>query len=118
MLLVLFFLNIIEENNFKNIFITYFTSILLLSVTNKRQGYVSVVVDLNSSGSTVVKKAKQEEEEGGSSSLDNLDSRFRHHNQSILMSVFRDHLIEQEKVIIVCIFPVGVSAVKANSGYV
>ena len=34
------------------------------------------------------------------------------------MSMFRDHLNEQEKVIIVYIFPVGVSAVKANSGYV
>ena len=64
------------------------------------------------SGSSGDKKAKLVEEQERSSSIGDLDSRFRHHNQPILMAVYQDHVTEQEKVIIVCVVPVGATNVR------
>ena len=42
----------------------------------------------------------------------NHDSRFSHHNQPIFVSVYKDHEAEQEKVIILCVLPAGVTDVR------
>ena len=64
------------------------------------------------SGSSGDKKTKLVEEQERSSSIGDLDSRFRHHNQPILMAVYQDHVTEQEKVIIVCVVPVGATNIR------
>jgi hypothetical protein len=42
----------------------------------------------------------------------NSDSRFNHLNQPIVVSVYKDHVTEQEKVIILCVLPSGATDIR------
>jgi len=63
----------------------------------------------SSRGATKVAKLNEEED---TTALVNLDSRFNHHNQPIVVSVYRDHLTEQEKVIVLCVLPHGAEEIR------
>ena len=74
----------------------------------KRQSEATASHEASSSSRGGTKAAKLSEEEGATAVV-NQDSRFTHHNQPIVVSVYKDHVTEQEKGIILCTLPSGAS---------
>ncbi|KAI9551097.1 hypothetical protein GHT06_001931 [Daphnia sinensis] len=68
--------------------------------------------DSNSSSSGTKKALKQLAEDEAVYSVENLDSRVTHHNQPILMSVYKEPVTQQEMLIILCVLPIGATAVR------
>ena len=64
-----------------------------------------------SSGTTFNKLLKIKDEEKEVGCVEDLDAKIVHHNQPIIMSVFKDPETEEEKVIIVAVLPVGATKV-------
>jgi hypothetical protein len=64
----------------------------------------------SSSSRSVTQVSKLNEE--GATAFENPDSRFSHHNQPILVSVYKDHVTEQEKVIMLCVLPNGATEIR------
>jgi hypothetical protein len=77
----------------------------------KRQAEVTGSNETSSSSRGVTKVVKLSEEEAASA-LVNSDSRFNHLNQPIVVSVYKDHVTEQEKVIILCVLPSGATDIR------
>ncbi len=84
---------------------------MLLYSVRKRQAEATAWNEASSSSRGVTKVAKINEEEGAAAFV-NLDSRFNHHNQPIVVSVYKDHVTEQEKVIILCVLPSGATDIR------
>jgi hypothetical protein len=77
----------------------------------KRQAEATASNEASSSSRGVAKIAKLNEEEGAMAFV-NQDSRFNHINQPIVVSVYKDHETEQEKVIILCVLPSGATDIR------
>nr|CAH0103734.1 unnamed protein product [Daphnia galeata] len=94
---------------FRNVFNELKSSTGLL--LRKRQAEATVSNEASSSSRGVAKIAKLNEEEGAMAFV-NQDSRFNHINQPIVVSVYKDHETEQEKVIILCVLPSGATDIR------
>ncbi|KAK4021578.1 hypothetical protein OUZ56_003490 [Daphnia magna] len=77
----------------------------------KRQAEVTASNESSSSSRGLTKVAKLDEEEGATAFM-NLDSRFNNNTQPIVVSVYKDHVTEQEKVIILCVLPNGADEIR------
>ncbi len=77
----------------------------------KRQAEATASNEASSSSRGVAKIAKLNEEEGAMAFV-NQDSKFNHINQPIVVSAYKDHETEQEKVIILCVLPSGATDIR------
>jgi hypothetical protein len=83
------------------------------SVRKRRAEEESLYDGSNSSSSGTKKALKQfPEDEADAHSVENLDSRVIHHNQPILMSVYKEPVTQQEKFIILCVLPIGATDIR------
>ncbi|XP_032778823.2 uncharacterized protein LOC116917465 [Daphnia magna] len=94
---------------FRNVFNELKSSNGLL--LRKRQAEVTASNESSSSSRGLTKVAKLDEEEGATAFM-NLDSRFNNNTQPIVVSVYKDHVTEQEKVIILCVLPNGADEIR------
>jgi hypothetical protein len=86
------------------------TCLLTYSV-RKRQAEANGSNEASGSSRGVAKVVKLSEEEVASAFV-NSDSRFNHLNQPTVVSVYKDHVTEQEKVIILCVLPSGATDIR------
>ena len=96
------------------IFLFHIYDIFFTDLVRKRRAEEESLYDGSNSSSSGTKKALKQfpEDEADAHSVENLDSRVTHHNQPILMSVYKEPVTQQEKLIILCVLPIGATDIR------